>query len=66
MLKLTVTFDQTANRPDQTVVLHNHEKLDPRAAIAARNVAAGVGANAWVSDGRVTYRVTRSKARKVR
>lgn len=64
MLTLTVSFDLLANRPPETVQLNSHEKLPPAAAIAARDIAAGIGANATVSDGDTTYRVVGTRARR--
>lgn len=64
MLQLTVTFDCSAERADETVILHNHTTLNPRAAVAARDVAAGVGASVYVTDSETTYRVTGDSARK--
>jgi hypothetical protein len=65
MLRVIVSFDRSADRADQKVILHNYTKLTPRAAIAARDIAAGVAANARVSDGQVAYHVVKSRARKV-
>jgi len=65
MLTVTVTYDPSANRSPDTVKLNGHSTLTPKAAIAARNVAAGMAANAYVTDGTSTYRVTRNNARKV-
>jgi hypothetical protein len=64
MLEVTVSFDPAANRRDQLVRLNNHNKLTPKSAVAARNIAAGIGANAWVTDGTTTYRVVKNRARK--
>jgi nitrogen fixation protein FixH len=47
------------------VELNNHDKLDAKAARAAREVAFGIGAHVTVSDGKTTYRVTRASTRKV-
>lgn len=41
------------------------DALTARMAKAARNIAYGIAANATVTDGVATYRVTRSGARKV-
>lgn len=41
------------------------DELTARMAISARDIAYGVAANATVTDGHNTYRVTRSGARKV-
>jgi hypothetical protein len=62
MLNVSVT-----NEADQTVQvkLNNHDKLDPKAARAAREVAFGIGAHVTVSDGKTTYLVTRASTRKV-
>jgi nitrogen fixation protein FixH len=42
----------------------NGDALNARMAKAARDIAFGVGANATVTDGQGTYRVTRSGVRK--
>lgn len=57
---------KTANGQTQ-VNLNNasdSDTLTAKMAKAARNIAAGVGASATVSDGNDTYRVTRSGVRK--
>ena len=68
MLEVTVTFDPSANRASQVVKLNRPAAvhLDPRDAIAARNIAAGLRANAWVSDGLKVYRVVGNHARLVK
>ena len=68
MLEVTVIFDPNANRVGGVVKLNrpSSARLDPRNAIAARNVAAGVRANAWVTDGTKTYRVVGNRARLVK
>lgn len=49
-----------------TVRLNNHENLTPTSAKAARDIAFGISANATVTDGHTTYRVTRSGVRKIK
>jgi hypothetical protein len=65
MLEVIVTFDPSANRASAVVKLNRPDsaRLDPQNAIAARNVAAGLRANAWVTDGIRTYRVVGKRAR---
>ena len=65
-MKVTVSFDAQAQRAPCTVKLNNYTSLTPRSAIAARDIAAGKGANATVSDGGTAYRVTKNRARKIR
>ena len=66
MLEVTVTFDPSANRTGGLVKLNHHNHLNPKSAVAARNVAAGLRANAWVTDGTKTYRVVGNRARLVK
>ena len=64
MLEVTVSFDPSANRASEIVRLNTSASdLSPQLAVKTRNVAAGLGANAWVSDGRRTYRVVGKRAR---
>jgi hypothetical protein len=57
----------TVSTKNQTVQvnLNNHSTLNPTSARAARDIAFGIGAHVRVTDGSTTYRVTRSRARKV-
>lgn len=65
-MRVYVTFDPAAVREDSVIELHNHTVLTPRAAIAARDVAAGLGASVHVSDGSGNcYRVVGNRARRV-
>jgi len=61
MLEVSVTNDATGQTVQ--VKLNNHDKLNAKAAIAAREIAFGIGAHVDVTDGERTYRVTRSGAR---
>jgi len=65
MLELYVTFDREIQREPARVRLSGYKSLMPKAAIAARNVAAGVGASVTVDDGKKTYRVVGNHARKM-
>jgi hypothetical protein len=60
-MKVTVT---TATGTCQ-VRVPSYRTLTPESAKAAREVAAGKFANATVTDGHTTYRVTRSGVRKI-
>lgn len=62
MLTVSVTND-TINQTVQ-VELNNHSQLDAKAARAAREIT-WPGGNVDVTDGKTTYRVTRSGARKI-
>ena len=64
MLEVTVVSEQL--NQTSMVKLSGHTRLTPRAARAARNVAHGLGAHVTVSDGEISYRVTRSGAHKVK
>jgi len=64
-LLVTVQYRPQVERNSDTIRMAGVDKLTPALAIAARNVAAGVGASAWVHDDDVMYRVVGNRARKV-
>ena len=63
MLEVTVVSEQL--NQTSVVKLNGYDRLTPRAAVAARNIAHGLGAHVTMSDGEAIYRVTRSGARKI-
>jgi hypothetical protein len=69
-MKATVSTGKGLNFRAAEVEINNITEMTPRNAIAFRNVAYGVGANATVAGGGKTYRVTgigaKSKARRVK
>jgi hypothetical protein len=65
-MNVTVQFDPQAKRAPERVTLLGYERLTPTTAIAARDIAAGTGASARVTDGTKTYRVVGDRAWLVR
>jgi len=64
-LLVTVQYRPQVERNSDTVRMTGVDKLTPKLAVTARNIAAGLGASAWVYDDDVMYRVVGKRARKV-
>lgn len=65
MIHVLVFFKPNTGRAVEVIRLSNYTELTPQAAVAARDVAAGVVANVTVTDGNTTYCVVGNRARKV-